>query len=133
MEGPALIRKTARDRRVPPNLVDYEAACRAFSWDAARAALQGLPGGGLNMGFEAVDRHAAGPLKDRTALRFVSRGAVPLDLSYGELARRTNRFANVLSRLGVGKGDRMFVLAGRIPFLERIYWNPAKFRQLASV
>ena len=25
------------------------------------------------------------------------------------------------------------VLAGRIPFLERIYWNPAKFRQLASV
>lgn len=117
MEGPALIRKTARDRRLPPNLVDYESECRAFSWDAARAALQGLPGGGLNMGFEAVDRHAAGPLKDRTALRFVSRGAAPLDLSYGELARRTNRFANVLRQLGVGKGDRMFVLAGRIPEL----------------
>jgi hypothetical protein len=24
------------------------------------------------------------------------------------------------------------VLAGRVPFLERIYWNPAKFRQLAN-
>jgi len=117
MEGSALIRKTARDRRVVPNLVDYEAECRAFSWDAARAALQGLPGGGLNMGFEAVDRHAAGPLKERTALRFVSRSALPLDLNYGELARRTNRFANVLSQLGIGKGDRMFVLTGRIPEL----------------
>ena len=117
MEESALIRKTARDRRVLPNLVDYEGECRAFSWDAARAALQGLPGGGLNMGFEAVDRHAAGPLKDRTALRFVSRSAAPLDLSYGELARRTNRFANVLRQLGIGKGDRLFVLAGRIPEL----------------
>ena len=117
MEESALIRKTARDRRLLPNLVDYEGERRAFSWDAARAALKGLPGGGLNMGFEAVDRHATGPLKDRTALRFVSRNAAPLDLSYGELARRTNRFANVLSQLGVGKGDRMFVLAGRIPEL----------------
>ena len=45
-----------------------------------------------------------------------SRGIVPpLDLSYGELARQTNRFANVLQGLGVGKGDRLFVLAGRIP------------------
>ena len=41
----------------------------------------------------------------------------PLDLSYGELARQTNRFANVLQGLGVGKGDRLFVLAGRIPEL----------------
>ena len=29
----------------------------------------------------------------------------------------TNRFANVLQRLGVGKGDRVFALAGRIPAL----------------
>jgi acetyl-CoA synthetase len=117
MERPALIRKTARDRRVLPNLADYEGECRAFSWDTARAVLQGLPGGGLNMGFEAVDRHAAGPLKDRTALRFVSRDAAPMDLSFEQLARRTNRFANVLRQIGIGKGDRMFVLAGRIPEL----------------
>jgi hypothetical protein len=28
-------------------------------WDAARARLQGLPGGGLNIAHEAVDRHVA--------------------------------------------------------------------------
>ena len=117
MERPLVIHKTAHDLRVPPNLSDYDAQCRAFSWDAARQALQGLPGGGLNIAFEAVDRHAAGALRDRVALRFVARSAPALDLSYGELARQTNRFANVLKSLGVGQGDRLFVLAGRIPDL----------------
>ncbi|MBE0550528.1 MAG: acetate--CoA ligase [Rubrivivax sp.] len=117
MERPALIRKTAADLRVPPNLADYEAQCGAFSWDSARSSLQGLPGGGLNIAFEAVDRHAAGAAAERTALRFVSRDAPALELSYGELARQSNRFAHVLSSLGVGKGARLFVLAGRIPEL----------------
>ena len=117
MERPEVIRKTARDLRVPPNLSSYEAQCRDFSWDAARRALQGLPGGGLNIGFEAVDRHATGSLHDHIALRFVARSAPALDLRYGELARQTNRFANVLQALGLGKGDRLFVMAGRIPEL----------------
>lgn len=117
MQRPDVIRKTARDLRVPPNLSNYDAECRAFSWDVARQALAGLPGGGLNIGFEAVDRHAAGALRERTALRFVARNAPALDLSYLELTRQTNRFANVLQGLGVGQGDRLFVLAGRIPEL----------------
>ena len=117
MDRPAIIRKTAFDLRMPPNLADYEAECSTFTWEAARAALQGLPGGGINIAFEAVDRHAAGSLRDRTALRFVSRSAAPIELSYAELARQTHRFAQVLRGLGVGKGARLFVLAGRIPEL----------------
>jgi acetyl-CoA synthetase len=38
-------------------------------------------------------------------------------VTYADLARLTCRFANVLRRLGIGKGDRLFVLAGRIPEL----------------
>ena len=117
MERSPLIHKTARDLRVPPYLADYDAECRAFSWAEEAGRLAGLPGGGLNMAHEAVDRHAAGPLRDHVALRFVARSAPALDLSYGELARRTSRFANVLGQLGIGRGDRLFVLAGRIPEL----------------
>lgn len=117
MQRQAVIHKTAHDLRVPPNLSDYDAECRAFSWASARQALAGLPGGGLNIAFEAVDRHAAGARRDHVALRFVSREAPALDVSYAELARQTNRFANVLKGLGVGQGDRLFVLAGRIPEL----------------
>ena len=117
MERSALIRKTAHDLRVAPNLVDYDAERACFSWEAAARALQRLPGGGLNIAHEAVDRHAAGPLRDRTAFRFVSATQPAREVSFGELAALTGRFANVLRGLGVGKGDRLFILAGRIPEL----------------
>jgi acetyl-CoA synthetase len=88
----------------------------SFSWESARRGLDGLPGGrGLNIAHETVDRHAAGALRDRRALRFPSREG--RDLTYGELRDLTNRFANVLRGLGVGKGDRVFSLLGRVPEL----------------
>jgi len=117
MERPVVIHKVASDLRLSPNWVDYEAGRRVDVWADARRALQGLPGGGLNLGFEAVDRQAAGALRDHVALRFVARNTPALDLRYFELAQQTNRFANVLRSLGVGKGDHLFVLAGRIPEL----------------
>lgn len=110
--------KTACDRKVVPNLNDYDQARAAFSWTEARRALDGLPGGqGLNIAHEAVDRHGAGTLQNRVAIRWISKGGTPRDFSYGQLQELTNRFANVLGGLGVGKGDRVFVLAGRIPEL----------------
>jgi acetyl-CoA synthetase len=103
---------------VTPNLVDYEAARAAFSWKAAAAELDGLPGGrGLNIVHEAVDRHAAGPRKDHVAIRWLGKSDLRKDFTYGDLRELTNRFANVLRSLGVGKGERVFVLAGRIPEL----------------
>ncbi|HQN12174.1 MAG TPA: acetate--CoA ligase [Quisquiliibacterium sp.] len=117
MDRPAIIEKSDADLRVRPNLSDYEGERARFRWQDAAAALAGLPGGGLNIAHEAVDRHAAGPLRDRTALRFVSRTGPALEISYARLQRDTSRFANVLRALGVGRGDRVFVLAGRIPEL----------------
>jgi acetyl-CoA synthetase len=113
----SIIHKTAADLRVEPNLLDYEKTCKAFTWEAAQVELAGLPGGGLNIAWEAVERHAAGALRDKTALRFLSAAAPPRNLSYGELSRLTNRFANVLKKLGIAKGERLFILAGRIPEL----------------
>ncbi|MDO8653941.1 MAG: acetate--CoA ligase [Undibacterium sp.] len=117
MDRPSVIHKTSSDLCVLPNWTDYDQECSHFSWDVARQALQGLPGGGLNMGFEAVDRHADGALRDHIALRFVARGMPAQEMSFVQLQRETNRFANVLQNLGVVKGDHLFVLAGRIPEL----------------
>lgn len=104
--------------QVRPNLVDYDAACAAFTWDEGRRALSGLPGGrGLNIAYEAVDRHAAGPGAGREALRFVRADGSTHSLSYAELAEQTNRFAGVLRGLGVGRGERVFSLTGRGPAL----------------
>ncbi|HEX2530659.1 MAG TPA: AMP-binding protein, partial [Burkholderiaceae bacterium] len=116
MPRPALIRKTAEDLRVAPNWTDYAAARADFSWDRVRRELAGLPGGGINIAFEAVDRHAAGALADRVAFRFLGEKSLR-DVTYRELSARTDRFANVLATLGIGKGDTVFILAGRIPEL----------------
>ncbi|HEX6420282.1 MAG TPA: acetate--CoA ligase [Acidimicrobiales bacterium] len=113
-----VIRKAAWPGGVTPNVVDYDAACAAFSWPAARERLDGLPGGrGLNIAHEAVDRHAAGPGRDRVAVRWVRKDGRVDRATFGQLAADTNRFANVLGHLGVGHGDRVFTLLGRVPEL----------------
>jgi len=101
----------------PPNLGDYAATCRDFSWERARAELDGLPGGALNIAHEAVDRHAAGTRADQLALRWLGKDGTVRDFTFADLAAETGRFANVLGSLGVAKGGRVFALMGREPAL----------------
>jgi acetyl-CoA synthetase len=112
-----IIHKPALANRPAPNLTDYAATCAAFTWQAARAALDGLPGGGLNIAHEAVDRHAAGPHGGHTALRWIGKDGARRDWTYRELAAATNRFANALQGLGIKPGDVVFLLLGRVPEL----------------
>jgi len=112
-----VIRKTADDLRVPPHLADVAATRATFSWLAVREELLGRAEGGVNIGRLAVDRHAAGPRAGRTALRFLHADGGVTALSYAVLKRDTDRFANALATLGLGPGDRVFVLSGRMPAL----------------
>jgi acetyl-CoA synthetase len=112
------ITKAASGNRVTPNLLDYQQSCADFSWRDARNQLDGLPESrGLNIAHEAVDRHAAGARRDRVALRWLSKDGTRRDFTYAALSDETSRFANVLRSLGIGKGDAVAVLAGRIPDL----------------
>jgi acetyl-CoA synthetase len=110
--------KSEKDWAVVPNLKNYEQARRSFSWEEAHRELDGLPNGqGLNIAYEAVDRHANGLLCNHLAIRWLGKNGEVQDYSYGNLQALTNQFANVLRSLGVCKGDRVYVLAGRIPEL----------------
>jgi acetyl-CoA synthetase len=108
-----LIRKTAADWRVAPNMADVAATRARFSWDAVRDEL-GATADDFNIARLAIDRHAAGQRGRRIALRFLGSDGEAQTLSYIDLQRLTNRFANGLRALGIGAGDRVFVLAGRI-------------------
>jgi acetyl-CoA synthetase len=102
-------------------------------WLRARRALDGLPGGaGLNIAHEAVDRHVAHGRGDREAFRFVDRDGGVQTITYGELAMLTARFASALSRLGVGPGDRVFLVAGRIPELYIAALGALKVKAIVS-
>ena len=112
----APIKKNVSAWPVQPNMPDLEQTRATFSWDQVRHEL-GAPADCFNIAHLAVDRHAAGPLHDRVALRWLGRDGTVRDTTYAQLRDQTNRFANVLGGLGVGKEDRVFALAGRIPAL----------------
>ncbi|MBZ0231857.1 MAG: acetate--CoA ligase [Deltaproteobacteria bacterium] len=112
-----VIRKAQRPGAPSPNMPDLERARREFRWDTARAWLDGLPGGGLNIAHEAVDRHAAGARGDHVAIRWLGKHGAVVELTYAELAERSGRFAGLLAALGVGRGDVVFALTPRVPEL----------------
>ncbi len=112
----APIHKVPGKQRLTPYLTDYQAACRSFAWEGARAELSAMAGGGLNMAYEAVDRHVAGR-GTSLAARFIDREWRRRDVTYAELQRAGSRFANILLTLGVSRGECVATLLGRTPEL----------------
>ncbi len=99
------------------NMPDYDALRDRFSWDEAQNDIDGFSDGTLNIAHEAIDRHVAAGHGDQIALRWLSKTGDRRDHSYADLARQMNRFANLLRDLGIGKGDTVYSLLGRVPEL----------------
>ncbi len=111
------IEKKLDDLRVKPNLIEYKETYDTFNWDDVAKAFEGLPSGGLNIAHEAIDRHANGPLADKTALLWLGESGERKSFTYLEMKQESSRFANVLKSLGLAKGDRLFTLSTRLPEL----------------
>jgi acetyl-CoA synthetase len=99
-----------------PNMRDYSAQCRSFSWDRLTAELFERADDKLNIAMLAIDRPAA-LAPEKLALRFVDARFESTQLSYRELHGVANRFANVLRRLGLARGEVVASLLGRCPEL----------------
>jgi acetyl-CoA synthetase len=100
---------------VKPNLTDYEKMRKEFKWDDIYKELDGLDNGGLNIAYESIDRHVKTPLKDKVALFWEGKNGESEKYTFYDLYKLTNRFANVLTKLGIKKGDRVFTYMDRIP------------------
>ena len=102
---------------VTPNLIGYEAVGDAFRWDDIRAELDGLPGGGLNIAYECIDRHLTTDRKDKVAMLWEAKDGRAETYTFAQMAAGSNKAANALRSLGVEKGDRVFVFLERVPEL----------------
>jgi acetyl-CoA synthetase len=101
-----------------PNVSDYASYYASFTWDKAFSGIDGLPNmRGINIAYEAVDRHIAHGKGEKTALRFIEKSGERKDYTYLDLKNLSNQFANLLKNLGIGRKDPVFVLADRIPEL----------------
>jgi acetyl-CoA synthetase len=117
MDWPIIAKSPSREQPAP-NLTDYDAACRAFSWDEARKDMGLARGEGrVNIADVAVDAHVRAGRGDRTAIRWLAKDGTAETLTYAELAGRAARFASALERLGVGRGEVVCSLLGRVPHL----------------
>jgi acetyl-CoA synthetase len=110
-----IIGKEATAGSLLPNLCNYDAVREAFTWQAVRTELT-MPGG-LNIAYHALDRHIAARRGEKPALRWLGKNGEKRDISYRELLTLSCRFASVLRDFGVGHGERVFSLLGRVPEL----------------
>lgn len=112
-----------------PNLSHYDELYDQFSWEAARKALAGLPdNNGLNIAYEALDRHVMEGRGKHLAFRWPSLNGKGRDISYEDMSELSNRFASALDNLGIKKGETVFTLLGRIPELYTTAMGTLKHR-----
>ena len=111
-----IIRKGGIDQMsFRPNLIDYDGIQKDFRWEDIQHELDGFENGGLNIAHEAVDRHIHTPRRDKIALYWESSKGESETYTFYDLFGLTNRFANVLKKLGITKGDRIFTFMDRTP------------------
>jgi len=74
-------------------------------------------GGKLNASVNCLDRHLAGPRRNKAALIWEGEPGERRVLTYWQLSRQVNKFGNALRKLGVGKGDRVAIYLPMVPEL----------------
>jgi acetyl-CoA synthetase len=88
-------------------------------------------GGKLNIAWNCLDRHAAGPVRDHLAIIWEGEDGSVRTLTFGELQHDTNRLANALRNLGLAPGDRVALYMPMVPEVVTILYACFKLGLIA--
>src|SRR5437867_2604080 len=88
---------------------------RVLEWKVPDA--KWFTGGKLNVSYNCLDRHIRGARRNKAALIWVGEPGDRRTLTYWDLYREVNKFANALRKLGVAKGDRVALYMPMVPEL----------------
>ena len=89
-----------------PNMTNYEAERENFKLDVPEY---------FNFGYDVVDRWARLQPEKLALLAVDASGANPQHCTFSDISMASNRFANILKKLGLKKGDRVFLMLPPIP------------------
>jgi acetyl-CoA synthetase len=96
----------------------YERWQKVMDYNFVTADIEFFKGGKLNVSYNCLDRHVEAGHGDQTAL--IWEGNDPQEsrrYTYSELLKEVQKFANVLKRMGIQKGDRVCIYLQMIPEL----------------
>ena len=88
---------------------------KILEWDIPWA--KWFIGGKINLSYNCLDRHVAGPRKDKTAIIWEGEPGEIRTFTYQQLLREVSKCANALKTMGVKTGDRVAIYMGMTPEL----------------
>ena len=107
---------------------------RTCYWDFEKPEIRWFEGGKLNACYNCLDRHLSGPNRNKAAIIWQGEPEEEVRVyTYQMLHREVSRFANVLKKLGVRKGDRVSIYLPMIPELPIVMLACARIGAIHSV
>ena len=104
--------------KVEPNLKDYKKAYNNFKWKNFYSEIEWFKKGKkINAAYNAITKHVKTNRKNKVALYWIGADNSKKEYSFLELDDLSNKFANLLKKYRVKKGDRVFIFLPRIPEL----------------
>ncbi|MFZ3171400.1 MAG: acetate--CoA ligase [Carboxydocellales bacterium] len=98
------------------NLENYDEAYQNFKWEDVEKNFSWSTTGKVNIAYESIDRHCDTWRKNKVAL-YYSDLKRDEKYTFQDLKFMSNKFGNVLRKLEVKKGDRVFIFMPRSPEL----------------
>jgi acetyl-CoA synthetase len=101
--------------RVNPNLKNYDLMKKNFSWNKLKNEIHWMNKDKLNTAVNSIDKHIGSIRENKVALIWESAEGQEKKFTFREIYELSNRFANVLKKFKIKKGQKVFVLLPRIP------------------
>jgi acetyl-CoA synthetase len=95
----------------PLSGLDYDAALAGEGEEPALSVptIEWFAGGKLNVAYNCVDRHVEAGRGNKVALHFEGEPGDRRTITYAQLQKEVSKAANALTKLGIGKGDRVVI------------------------
>ncbi|KPK00966.1 MAG: 3-hydroxypropionyl-CoA synthetase, partial [Nitrospira bacterium SG8_35_4] len=115
------------------NISWYKKWDKVLEYDFHKPEIKWFVGGKLNASFNCLDRHLTSSRKNKAAIIWEADDGSYKTYTYQQLHLEVNRFANVLKKNGVRKGDRVAIYMPMIPELAMAMLACARIGAIHSI
>ncbi|HEY2376859.1 MAG TPA: acetate--CoA ligase [Gemmatimonadaceae bacterium] len=118
LSDPSIYEKAAHDpeaywAKAAESLTWFQRWNKVLEWNPPRA--KWFLGGKINVSYNCIDRHIDTPRRNKAALVWEGEPGDRRTLTYWDLYVEVQKFANVLKKLGVRRGDRVAIYMPLVP------------------